>query len=239
MAPRPLDRLLAASALAALSPLLAVAAIGIWLTSRGPVLFRATRVGIGGEPFTMLKFRTMHVDGGQRGGVITSHDDRRVFRLGAWLRRSKVDELPQLVNVLRGEMAIVGPRPEDPSIVDRYYTDGDRETLTRLPGLASPGSLYNYTHGEQMIGVEDPERDYAERLLPIKLALDRVYVRRATPLYDMRIVLRTLGTIAALAAGRRSFAEPPEMAEATRLLEQSGRAPSPSRTPEIGLARTV
>jgi lipopolysaccharide/colanic/teichoic acid biosynthesis glycosyltransferase len=223
----------------AVAPLLAVAAIGIRLTSRGPILFRATRAGIGGAPFTMLKLRTMHVDGGRRGDVITAHDDRRVFAFGAWLRRSKVDELPQLVNVLRGEMAIVGPRPEDPRIVERYYTDADRETLTRLPGLASPGSLYNYTHGERLIGAEDPERDYVERLLPIKLALDRVYVRRATALYDLRIVLRTIGTIASLAAGRRAFAEPPEMAEAMRLLEARGGDPAPSHGPEIGLAKTV
>jgi lipopolysaccharide/colanic/teichoic acid biosynthesis glycosyltransferase len=239
MARRFVDRALAALAVVALSPLFAVAAIGIRLTSRGPILYRARRAGLLGAPFTMFKFRTMHVATGGPANAITSRDDVRVFGFGAWLRRWKVDELPQLVNVLRGEMAIVGPRPEDPRIVDAYYTPGDYETLERLPGLASPGSIFNYTHGESLLDGKDTEREYADRLLPVKLALDRVYVRRASPSYDIRVVARTLWTIASLAAGRREFPAPPEMAEALSILESEGGRALKGRSAKRRQARAV
>src|SRR5439155_1194359 len=127
------------------------------------------------------------------------------------LRRLKIDELPQLVNVLRGEMSLVGPRPQHPDIVRSYYAPEHGETLRVRPGLASPGSLYDSTHGEPLVGSADPERAYAERLLPLVLSLDRVYVRRASLWCDATIVGRTLMVLAASLFGRRTFPEPPEI----------------------------
>jgi lipopolysaccharide/colanic/teichoic acid biosynthesis glycosyltransferase len=134
------------------------------------------------------------------------------------LRHLKIDELPQLINVLRGDMSIVGPRPEDPELVEEYYGPAHRETLTVRPGLSSPGSLYHDTHGELFLKGGDPETRYLERLLHIKLALDMVYVRRASVRYDCAIILRTISTITGRMCGRRHFPDPPELAAAGRFV---------------------
>src|SRR5437660_1880399 len=126
---RLIDLILSSVALICLSPLFLLIAAGIRLSSPGPILYCAKRVGIGGKIFTMYKFRTMHVNHGPAGSCITAQNDARVFTFGAWLRRLKIDELPQLVNILRREMAIVGPRPEDPKIVEAHYTTDHLETL--------------------------------------------------------------------------------------------------------------
>jgi lipopolysaccharide/colanic/teichoic acid biosynthesis glycosyltransferase len=217
MTRRLIDLVLSSVALIFLSPLFVLAAAGIRLSSRGPILYRAKRVGIGGRIFTMYKFRTMHLNRRAASSCITAHNDPRVFAFGSWLRRLKIDELPQLLNILLGEMSIVGPRPEDPKIVDQYYTSDQLETLRILPGLASPGSIYNYTHGEQELNGEDPEGRYVERLLPIKLALDMIYVREASVLYGLRVILRTSWVIFAIALGKRHFPDPPEMSKARHL----------------------
>jgi lipopolysaccharide/colanic/teichoic acid biosynthesis glycosyltransferase len=114
-------------------------------------------------------------------------------------------------------MSIIGPRPEDPQIVDKYYLSHHRQTLSILPGLASPGSIYNYTHGEHLLEGEDAERSYAERLLPIKLALDTVYLREASFLYDIRIVLRVVWVILSIALGKTEFRDPPELRKAMQM----------------------
>ena len=214
MARRLFDCTLAALALFMLWPIVIVAACGIRLSSAGPILFRARRVGRGGTEFELLKFRTMHVRR-ETGARITAPDDTRVFRFGRWLRASKLDELPQLVNVLKGDMAIIGPRPEDPEIVRTAYGEDGWATLTVAPGLASPGSIFNYTHGDAYLA-GDSDRAYVERLLPIKLALDRVYVDRASLWYDLRLIARTMAVLAARLVGRRRFADPPEMAAVRR-----------------------
>ena len=144
-----------------------------------------------------------------------------MFPLGAWLRTWKIDELPQLVNVLLGDMAIVGPRPEDPAIVDAWYGPLARETLTVRPGLASPGSIYNFTHGEPQLETralpgEDASATYARVLLPRKLALDLVYVREASLGADLRIMMRAAAAILARGLGRHTFPDPPEMRRARR-----------------------
>jgi len=218
MARRLVDVLLASLALVLLAPVLLLAAIGIRLSSPGPIFYRAQRVGQHRTRFTMHKLRTMHVNHASHQSVITAQHDPRVFPFGNWLRRSKIDELPQLFNVLRGEMAIVGPRPEAPSIVDQHYTALEYETLEARPGLASPGSIYNFTHGEMVLASDDPEKHYVEQLLRLKLALDVVYVRRASARYDAAIIARTLWVILASLVGQRRFPDPPEMAEARRLL---------------------
>ena len=133
MASRPFDLAFATLALIVAAPFLALAAVGIRLSSPGPVLYRARRIGRGGEPFIMYKLRTMHVAPAQV-SRITGRDDPRVFPLGRWLRRTKVDELPQLVNVLRGEMAIIGPRPTIPVQVEQY-TPRQRGRLAVKPGI--------------------------------------------------------------------------------------------------------
>src|SRR6266404_4347813 len=211
MVKRLFDLVLALLALIALAPVFLIAALGIRLSNQGPIFYRARRVGRNGVPFTMHKFRTMRVNQALRSSPITASSDPRVFWFGSLMRRLKIDELPQLFDVLRGKMSIVGPRPEDPVIVDKYFTVEQRETLRVRPGLASPGSIYNYTHGERLLNHGDSERDYVEKLLPIKLALEAVYVREANMLYDCSVILRTLGVIIRIALGRREFADPPEM----------------------------
>ncbi len=218
MVKRLLDIVLAALGLVLVAPVLALAALAIRLASPGPVFYRARRVGRAGACFTMYKLRTMHQRPLGRTSRITGQDDPRVFPLGALLRRTKIDELPQLFNVLRGDMSIVGPRPEDPDIVERHYTPLLRETLAVRPGLASPGSIYNYTHGDALLAGGDPETAYVERLLPLKVALDVVYVRHASLDSDVRIIGRTLSTIGASLIGRRRFPAPPETREALALI---------------------
>src|SRR3954463_15533828 len=166
-----IDVAVAGVALVVLSPVLAVAAIGVKLSSRGPALYGARRVGKDGVLFTLHKFRTMRVDRGGQGSRITAAGDTRIFPFGRVLRQTKIDELPQLFDILRGVMSLVGPRPEDPDIVAQHYGPGERETLTVLPGLLSPGSIFNYTHGEALLGGDEAESAYVAKLLPIKLAL--------------------------------------------------------------------
>jgi lipopolysaccharide/colanic/teichoic acid biosynthesis glycosyltransferase len=237
---RLVDATLSGVALLLAAPLLAVAAVGIRLSSPGPVLFRARLIGRGGRPFTMYKLRTMHVNHGAFRSAITAQDDPRVFPFGAWLRRAKVDELPQLVNILRGDMAIIGPRPEHPDIVRDHYGPEHRELLQIRPGLSSPGTLYDYTHGEALVGRDAPAERYVERLLPMRTALDLVYVRRASLGYDIAIMWRTLRLIAATVLGRRDFPDPPEMPEARRLLaERERRVEGGERSRRLGPPRSA
>ena len=149
---RILDIVLSATALALLAPVLVAAAVAVRISSPGPILFRAKRVGQNGRTFTMLKFRTMHERReDQPWTAITANGDQRVFVAGSMLRKFKIDELPQLLNILRGDMSIIGPRPEDPGIVERFYGDVELRTLKVRPGLGSRGSLYYYTHLESRI----------------------------------------------------------------------------------------
>jgi lipopolysaccharide/colanic/teichoic acid biosynthesis glycosyltransferase len=220
MANRPCDVVLAAAALAPALPVCVLAAAGIYLTDGWPVLYKSRRVGLGGRVFTMFKLRTLRNQ--NSGSVITGHTDARAFAFGTWLRASKIDELPQLVNVLIGDMAIIGPRPEDPAIVDAWYGPLARETLAVRPGLASPGSIYNYTHAEPELDSgalpgEDVATTYARLLLPRKLALDLVYVREASVAADFRIMLRAAWAILARLFGRRTFPDPPELTRARQI----------------------
>jgi lipopolysaccharide/colanic/teichoic acid biosynthesis glycosyltransferase len=225
MVKRLFDVVCSAAALVVAAPLIGLAAAGIKLTDPGPVFFRARRVGFLGREFTMLKLRTMKVGGGSGGSegsgpVITGLHDNRISAIGKILRRTKIDELPQLFNILRGDMAIVGPRPEDPAIVQQHYSSGELETLGVRPGLASPGSLYQFTTGDTLLTGNDPETHYVDKLLKTKLALDRVYIRHASLRSDFAIIGRTLWAIGAVAVGRRKFKQPPEMPAARRLLAQ-------------------
>ena len=218
MAKRLVDVLLAGIALLAVAPIIVLAAIGVRLSGRGPVIYRARRVGRNGREFTMYKLRSMRVEPNGSNSVVTAHGDARIFPFGAFIRVTKIDELPQLINVLRGDMSIIGPRPEDPNVVRTVYSDWQLRTLDVRPGLAGPGSLFSYTHLDRLIGTEDPEYDYRERVLGLKLAIDLLYMRTASVRSDMVIIGRTLWTLACYALGRRDFSEPPEIASARRLL---------------------
>ncbi len=188
------DRLLAGIALVTLSPIMLIAAIGVKISSKGPVFYRAKRMGINQEPFTIYKFRTMRINA-DREGAITAVHDNRIFAWGEILRKTKIDELPQLINILQGTMSIVGPRPEDIDIVNKHYTEAEKRTLKVLPGLACPGSIFNYTHGDQYLIGNDTEAAYVNHFLHLKLALDIYYLDHWSLLYDIRIIFRTIYTI--------------------------------------------
>lgn len=198
---RVIDVAVAALGLVLTAPLLALAAVGVKLTSAGPVLFKASRAGRDGKPFSMLKLRTMKV-GADRSGPITASRDTRVFPWGRVLRRFKIDELPQLVNVLRGDMSLVGPRPEDIAIVQNQYTPFMLESLAVRPGITGPGSL-SYFADESSLPAdpEQAEAVYLEVLLPRKIALDLVYVRRRSVAYHVELIIRTVVSI----VGRESI----------------------------------
>ncbi len=174
-----------------LAPLFAVVALWVKLDSPGPVFYRARRVGKSGEEFSALKFRSMVVGSDRAGPGITVSGDSRVTTSGRILRRLKIDELPQLINVFRGEMALVGPRPEDPRYVARYGAE-QREVLEVRPGITSPASVH-YRHEEDVLSGPDWETEYLERVLPEKLALDHEYLRTRSIIKDLGVVARTLG----------------------------------------------
>lgn len=195
------DILVASTALLVLLPVLILAAIGIKATSPGPVFYKAKRAGKGGEPFSMLKFRSMHVDSDKQ-SAITSPGDKRIFGFGLLLRKLKIDELPQFWNIVMGDMSLVGPRPEDPKIVDRDYTDWMRDTLLVAPGVTSPGAIYGYLFGDALLDDTDPEVSYARNLLPPKLALERAYLERADFFSDLGYMLLTAWAIVMHIMGR-------------------------------------
>jgi len=192
---RALDLIGVTLAIIVTSPLWLVAFIGICLTSPGPIFFKAQRVGKGGEIFRMYKFRSMHVTPEGTGPAITAPGDTRIFPFGRFLRASKIDELPQAINILRGDISFVGPRPEDPGIVERHYDADLRETLTLTPGLTSEGTLYFLKQFETAVSTDDTEQSYAENILRPKLAHDMAYERKATMWTDLGLMLRTLWAV--------------------------------------------
>jgi lipopolysaccharide/colanic/teichoic acid biosynthesis glycosyltransferase len=192
---RLLDVTVAASLLLALSPLLAVLALLVRATSPGPALFRQTRIGRHGRPFVLLKLRTMRADAAWTGPAIAAGADPRITSLGARLRHAKLDELPQLWNVLRGDMSLVGPRPELPQYVARY-TAAQRAILRTRPGLTDPASLAWADEAARLATFSDPQRAYAETVLPQKLAASLAYLERRTVWSDLAVVTRTAARVA-------------------------------------------
>ncbi len=190
MLKRAFDLFASALGLIILSPIFALIALLIRLTSPGPVFYRARRVGQGGREFTLYKFRSMVADADRRGPGITAAGDPRVTSIGRVLRRTKLDELPQLWNVLRGDMSLVGPRPEDPRYV-ALYTPEQRRVLDVRPGITSLASI-EYRNEEAVLHGPDWEQRYIHEVMPAKLAIDLRYVQRATLFTDLLIILRTL-----------------------------------------------
>jgi lipopolysaccharide/colanic/teichoic acid biosynthesis glycosyltransferase len=191
---RSLDLALSALGLVLASPLLLMTAVLVKVTSSGPVFYRHHRVGLNGLTFDVLKFRTMVRDADKAGPAITSATDGRITPVGRWLRRCKLDELPQLLNVLKGEMSFVGPRPEVPHYVESY-SPLQRRVLSVRPGITDPASIA-YRHEEEMLAdSDDLERYYREVVLPDKLNLNLAYLERISLLYDISLLLRTTSAI--------------------------------------------
>ncbi|MEI8166810.1 MAG: sugar transferase [Chloroflexales bacterium] len=187
---RIIDVTAAAAGLLILSPLLIVVALVIKRTDGGPVFYRARRVGLHGHLFQLYKFRTMRVGADRQGPGITTSGDQRVTSVGRWLRRMKLDELPQLLNVLKGDMSLVGPRPEDPRYV-ALYTPEQRKILSVRPGITSAASL-TYRHEEQILSGPDWEAIYRNEVMPAKLKIDLAYLAQRTLWSDIGLVLRTI-----------------------------------------------
>ncbi|MEJ5370104.1 MAG: sugar transferase [Bryobacteraceae bacterium] len=187
--PNWLERLLAAAGLVLLSPLLVVLAAAVWIDSGSPVIFRHRRVGQGGRMFELWKFRSMVV--GHGGPQITKKGEKRITRVGAFLRRWKLDELPQLVNVVRGEMGLVGPRPEVPEYVDLSDPLWQR-VLAARPGITDPASVEFRDEEALLAEADDAERFYKESVLPRKLRLSAAYLEQRTFGSDIGMLIRTV-----------------------------------------------
>ena len=190
-----LDLVVSLLGLALLSPLLLCTALAIKLDSRGPVFFRQQRVGRHGVPFYIHKFRTMVFDAPSRGLPLTVGDDQRITRVGAWLRRRRIDELPQLIDVLAGTMSLVGPRPEVPRWVAHYPDDLRQRVLGVRPGITDPSTLLFVDEATLLARAADPEREYIEVILPRKLAAAAAYAEQATLWSDIGVLGRTLGVL--------------------------------------------
>ncbi len=191
MAGRAFDVVAATVGLVALSPLFLIVAVAIAAGRDGPVFFTQERVGRHGVPFRILKFRTMRRDAERAGGPLTVGRDPRVTRVGALLRAAKLDELPQLINVVRGEMALVGPRPEVPRYV-ALYDARQRRVLHVRPGITDPASIRYRDENAVLAAAADPEATYVHEVMPHKLALNLAYMDRRTLLSDVGVILATL-----------------------------------------------
>jgi len=191
---RPLDILFSSAGLLLLSPLLFGLAVRIRMEDGGPIFYRGLRIGLHGQLFRIFKFRTMVVDAERMGGASTADDDPRITRIGKKLRKHKLDELPQLINVFLGDMSLVGPRPEVPHYVN-MYTEEEKAILTVRPGITDWASLWNPDEGAILAGSLDPEKTYMEKIRPEKIRLQLKYVRERSFWTDIRIIFSTLKTI--------------------------------------------
>ncbi len=172
-------------------PLTVLAIIGIKLTSPGSVFYRAQRIGQYGVAYEMHKLRTMHVHDGKDNIVITGPNDPRIFKFGNLLRTTKIDELPQFIDVLRGKMSVVGPRPEDPEIVEKYYNDEQKKTLEVKPGITSPAAIYYSTEADNKLDDDDVIGSYIDNVLSEKLKIEQDYIDKACLRYDLIIIKDT------------------------------------------------
>lgn len=200
VAKRLFDLLGAALGLLLLAPLLLLVALWVKLDAPGPVFFRQERVGRYGRTFRIHKFRTMHDDAG--GLALTVGEDPRITRAGRWLRRTRVDELPQLIDVLMGDMSLVGPRPEVPRYVAHYPAALRERALAVRPGITDPASLDYLDEAALLARAADPEREYIEVILPAKLQRAADYAERASLATDLALLWRTLRVL--WAQGRRA-----------------------------------
>ena len=174
------------------SPLLLVIAILIKRESPGPVFYRGERIGKNGKPFRIFKFRTMVPEAEKLGGPSTAGDDPRLLKIGHFLKKYQLDEIPQLINILKGEMSLVGPRPEVKMYVD-MMTPGERNTILSVaPGMTDLASLWNFSEWKILEGSPDPEKTYMEKIRPTKIKLQMEYVKNCSFLLDLKIILKTI-----------------------------------------------
>ena len=200
------DLLFAVCFLIVFSPVYIISWLIIKIVSPGPAIYKAERVGKDGKLFKCYKFRSMRVDSGKVRLTTLSNDDR-IFPFGKFIRKTKIDEMPQIVNILKGEMSVVGPRPEDKENADKVYVGEYVHILDVKPGLTSPASLYDYTHGEKF---EDEEL-YMKEFLPQKLKLELYYVYHQTFWYDIKLIFKTALVIIQTFCGKKNFKNPNEL----------------------------
>ena len=194
IAKRLMDIVISGGALLVIWPLLLLIAAAIVIDDPGPVFYRQVRVGRGGKHFRIFKFRTMVVDADKKGLAITVGRDSRITRVGAVLRRTKLDELAQLLNVLLGQMSFVGPRPEVPRYTD-LYTPYQRQVLLVRPGITDYASIAYRNENDLLAKTDDPEKMYIEEIMPAKIELNMKYLREISPLADIRLIFSTLAAI--------------------------------------------
>jgi lipopolysaccharide/colanic/teichoic acid biosynthesis glycosyltransferase len=227
---RTFDVVVAAVLLLLTLPLMLIIACAIRVSSPGPTVFRAVRVGRGGHEFMMYKFRSMrlHV---KAASDLTVHRDPRITGIGRFLRATKLDELPQVINVLRGDMSIIGPRPESPRYV-ALYTPEQRQVLNVRPGITGPAQLA-FPHYEKVLKGDDPEQFFIKYVLPVKVAINIQYVKHQSFWGDMRILLRTC--LAIVHRTHRESAIPAEvaLAYARSYAEAGATEPLPGASTEI------
>lgn len=203
---RCIDLLFAVCFLVVFSPVYIISWIIIKIVSPGPAIYKAERVGKGGKLFKCYKFRSMRVDSGKVRLTTLGNDDR-IFPFGKFIRKTKIDEMPQVVNILKGEMSVVGPRPEDKENADKVYVGEIKHILDVKPGLTSTASLYDYTHGEMY----EDEDSYEKEFMPKKLKLELYYVNHRSFWYDIVLILRTAWLIILKTCGKNEFDEPKEL----------------------------
>lgn len=203
---RSFDLLFAVLFLIVFSPIYLLTIIIIKITSPGPAIYKAVRVGKDGRLFTCYKFRSMRVDSGKV-RLTTLENDDRIFPFGKFIRKTKIDEMPQVVNILKGEMSVVGPRPEDQDNAEKVYVGEYVHILDVKPGLTSTASLYDYTHGELF----DDEELYEKVFMPKKLKLELYYVNHRSLWYDFVLILKTAWLIILKTCGKEKFDEPKEL----------------------------
>jgi lipopolysaccharide/colanic/teichoic acid biosynthesis glycosyltransferase len=180
--------------LAAISPLMGWLAWRIKIEDGGPIFYRGLRIGLNGRPFRIYKFRTMVLDAEKIGPSSTSEDDPRITKIGRFLRANKLDELPQLINILLGDMSFVGPRPQVQWAVD-LYDEKEKVILTVRPGITDYASLLFSNEGEILKGSTDPDKDYMEKIHPLKTRLAMRYVNKHSLFVDLKIIMKTLTTL--------------------------------------------
>ena len=191
---RAMDIVVSFGALLVIWPILAVIALAIVIDDPGPVFYRQVRVGRGGKTFRIFKFRTMVTDADKKGLSITVGRDSRITRVGAFLRKTKLDELAQLLNVLFGQMSFVGPRPEVPRYVE-LYTPYQRQVLLVRPGITDYASIAYRNENDLLADAKDPERMYIDEIMPAKIELNMKYLREISPLADIRLIFKTIAAV--------------------------------------------
>lgn len=191
MLKRLIDITVSFAGLIALAPLFIAIATLIKRDSKGPVLYKGERVGRFGEPFKIYKFRTMVINADKLGGPSTAADDVRLTKTAGFLKKYQLDELPQLINVLKGDMSLVGPRPEVEVYVN-MFTEVEKTILTVPPGMTDYASLWDFHEGEILRGSDDPEKTYLEEIRPEKIRLQLKYIKDHSFVVDIKIILKTL-----------------------------------------------